>query len=124
MPHIQHDRHQQWYKLSKFLLWKSIPLPVEELSIKTFKAIKKQFLQQGLDYQKQHKNSKLLSCCRLTVSLDPILWLPMIQKEHSRCIRWHLGWRQTQALSPPSKSDADKNARNLMSQHAQPATNA
>ncbi|EIE85463.1 hypothetical protein RO3G_10173 [Rhizopus delemar RA 99-880] len=46
---------------------------VEELSIKTFKAIKKQFLQPGLDYQKQnktkqqqqqqHKNLKLLSCC-------------------------------------------------------------
>jgi L-2-hydroxyglutarate oxidase LhgO len=48
-----------------------------KLSLKAFKAIKKQFLQQGLDYQEQHKNAKLLSCCRPTISLDPILWLPM-----------------------------------------------
>ena len=89
---MQHDRHQQWYKLSKSSLWKSIPPPAEELNIKTFKAIKKQFLQQGLDNQRQHKNSKLLSCCRPTVSLDPILWLPMTRKERSRCIRWRLGW--------------------------------
>ncbi|KAG1548195.1 hypothetical protein G6F49_009974 [Rhizopus delemar] len=92
MPHIQNDRHQQWYKLSKSSLWKIMPPPVEELSLKAFKAIKKQFLQQSLDYQKQCKNSKLLSCCRPTVSLDPILWLPMTRKERSRCIRWRLGW--------------------------------
>ncbi|EIE88785.1 hypothetical protein RO3G_13496 [Rhizopus delemar RA 99-880] len=69
-----------------------MPPPVEELSIKTFKDIKKQLLQQGLDYQKQHKNLKLLSCYRPTASLDPILWLSMTQKERSRCIRWSLGW--------------------------------
>lgn len=69
------------------LTWKSIPPPVEELSIK---AIKKQFLQQDLDYQK-HKTSKLLSYCRQTVSLIPIPWVSMTWKEHSRCIRWRLG---------------------------------
>ena len=41
MPHI-HDRPQQWYKLSKPSLWKSIPPLVKELCIKAFKAIKKQ----------------------------------------------------------------------------------
>ncbi|KAG1053710.1 hypothetical protein G6F43_004228 [Rhizopus delemar] len=58
MPHIQHDRHQQWYKLSKSSLWKRMPPPVEEVSTKAFKTIKKQFLQQGLDNQKQHKKFK------------------------------------------------------------------
>jgi hypothetical protein len=53
---------------------------VEEFNIKIFKAIRKQFLQQALDYQKQHKNSKLTSCCRPTVSLDPDLWLSMTRK--------------------------------------------
>ncbi|KAG0933596.1 hypothetical protein G6F57_010569 [Rhizopus arrhizus] len=80
MPYIQHDRHQQWYKLSKFSLWKIILPPVEELNIKIFKAIRIQFLQQVLDYQKQRKNSKLTSCCRPTVSLDPDLWLSMTRK--------------------------------------------
>ncbi|KAG1040607.1 hypothetical protein G6F43_012255 [Rhizopus delemar] len=60
IPHIQHDRHQQWYKLSKSSLWKIMPPPVEELSLKAFKAIKKQFLQQSLDYQKQRKTAFLL----------------------------------------------------------------
>ena len=45
MPYIQHDRHQQQYKLSKSSLWKSISLSVKELSINSLKAIKKQFLQ-------------------------------------------------------------------------------
>ncbi|KAG1608378.1 hypothetical protein G6F46_011591 [Rhizopus delemar] len=27
-----------------------------------------------------------------SVSLDPILWLPMCYAERSRCIRWRLGW--------------------------------
>ncbi|KAI9309764.1 hypothetical protein BX666DRAFT_1873113, partial [Dichotomocladium elegans] len=37
-------------------------------------------------------NSKLISVCRPTVSLDPILWLPMTREERSRCLRWRLGW--------------------------------
>ena len=38
------------------------------------------------------RNSKLISHCRRSVSLDPILWLPMSNSERSRCIRWRLGW--------------------------------
>ena len=36
--------------------------------------------------------SKLLPCCRPTVSFDPILWLSMTRKERSRCTGWRLGW--------------------------------
>jgi hypothetical protein len=84
IPQIQHDRHQQWYKLSKSSLWKSIPPSVKELNIKVFRTIRKQYLQQGLEYQKRHKNSKLLSCCRSTISLDPAFWLSMTRKERIR----------------------------------------
>ncbi|KAI8969927.1 hypothetical protein BDF20DRAFT_802430, partial [Mycotypha africana] len=37
-------------------------------------------------------NSKLLSACRTSISLDPILWLPMTSEERNRCLRWRLGW--------------------------------
>ncbi|PHZ12829.1 uncharacterized protein RHIMIDRAFT_137672 [Rhizopus microsporus ATCC 52813] len=30
--------------------------------------------------------------CRPTISLDPVLWLPVSKSERSRCIRWRLGW--------------------------------
>jgi hypothetical protein len=36
--------------------------------------------------------SVLLTHCRPTISLDPVLWLPMSKSERSRCIRWRLGW--------------------------------
>ncbi|EPB88091.1 hypothetical protein HMPREF1544_05153 [Mucor circinelloides 1006PhL] len=34
----------------------------------------------------------LLTHCRPTICIDPILWLPMTQGERSRCLRWRLGW--------------------------------
>ncbi|KAL4209705.1 hypothetical protein AB4K20DRAFT_1977725 [Rhizopus microsporus] len=37
-------------------------------------------------------HSKLLSNCRRSISLDPILWLPMSKSERSCCILWRLGW--------------------------------
>ncbi|KAG0765772.1 hypothetical protein G6F57_002471 [Rhizopus arrhizus] len=40
----------------------------------------------------QGKKTKLLSSCRPTITLDPILRLPITHKERSRCIRWRLGW--------------------------------
>ena len=32
------------------------------------------------------------SSYRWSISLDPILWLPMSKAERSCCIRWRLGW--------------------------------
>ncbi|KAI7899082.1 uncharacterized protein BX663DRAFT_439933, partial [Cokeromyces recurvatus] len=40
----------------------------------------------------QQRYSKLVSICRPSLSLDLILWLPMLPIEHSRLIRWWLGW--------------------------------
>ncbi|KAG0943531.1 hypothetical protein G6F57_003911 [Rhizopus arrhizus] len=48
----------------------------------------------------QGKNSRLLSSCRPTITLDPILWLPMIHEESSRCLRWRLGWLPGGAPKP------------------------
>ncbi|KAG1545308.1 hypothetical protein G6F47_006039 [Rhizopus delemar] len=39
-----------------------------------------------------NRTSKQFSNCRRSISIDPILWLPMSKSERSRCIRWRLGW--------------------------------
>lgn len=51
MPHIQHDRHQIWHERSKSSLQKSVPPSDKGFRLKTFKSIKKLFLQQNLDSQ-------------------------------------------------------------------------
>ncbi|KAG1524951.1 hypothetical protein G6F52_003757 [Rhizopus delemar] len=48
----------------------------------------------------QGKNSRLLSSCRPTITLDPILWLPVTHEERSRRIRWRLGWLPGSAPKP------------------------
>jgi hypothetical protein len=53
--------------------------------------LKKTYLKQNLERSFTHKHSKLLVQCRQKISLDPILWLPMVKAERSRCIRWRLG---------------------------------
>ncbi|KAI9474297.1 MAG: hypothetical protein EXX96DRAFT_621933 [Benjaminiella poitrasii] len=61
----------QWYKLIKSPLWSTC---------------------NNLEPRRDGPNSKLLSACRFTLTVDPILWLPMPNIERSRTLRWHLGW--------------------------------
>ncbi|EIE91862.1 hypothetical protein RO3G_16573 [Rhizopus delemar RA 99-880] len=100
MPHIQYTRGHQWYKLSKTALWKLMPPTITDFDIRGFRVIKKKFLHFNLEKQIQGKNSRLLSSCRPTITLDPILWLPMTHEERSRCIRWRLGWLPGGAPKP------------------------
>ncbi|PHZ13565.1 uncharacterized protein RHIMIDRAFT_236619 [Rhizopus microsporus ATCC 52813] len=64
----------------------------DEPDTRSPKAAKQRFLQQNLEIRQRCRNFKLLSSCRRSISLDPILWLPMSKSERSRCIRWRLGW--------------------------------
>ncbi len=100
MPHIQYTRGHQWYRLSKTALWRLMPPTIADLDARGFRAIKKNFLHSNLEKQIQGKNSKLLSSCRPTITLDPILWLPMTHEERSRCLRWRLGWLPGGAPKP------------------------
>ncbi|KAI8647560.1 hypothetical protein BD408DRAFT_408140 [Parasitella parasitica] len=34
----------------------------------------------------------MISTCRPTLVVDPILWLPMTRMERSQVLRWRLGW--------------------------------
>jgi hypothetical protein len=81
MPHIQYTSGHQWYRLSKTALWRLMPPTIADLDARGFRTIEKKFLHSNLEKQIQSKNSKLLSSCRPTITLDPILWLPMTHEE-------------------------------------------
>ncbi|KAG1540170.1 hypothetical protein G6F49_012192 [Rhizopus delemar] len=92
LPYVQYTKGHQWYLLSRTPLWKMALSTTDELDTRSFKAAKRQFLQQNLEIRQQRRTSKQLSHCRRSISIDPILWLPMSKSERSRCIRWRLGW--------------------------------
>ncbi|ORE11537.1 hypothetical protein BCV72DRAFT_324440 [Rhizopus microsporus var. microsporus] len=70
----------------------SVKLYIKEPDTRSLKAAKRRFLQQNLEIRQRCRNSKLLSSCRRSISLDPILWMPISKSERSRCIRWRLSW--------------------------------
>ncbi|KAG0930870.1 hypothetical protein G6F57_011489 [Rhizopus arrhizus] len=65
---------------------------IESLNIRQFNSIFKDFRLENLQKQRDATNSVLISACRPTLSVDPILWLPMSPAERSRLVRWRLGW--------------------------------
>ncbi|EIE75313.1 hypothetical protein G6F46_003108 [Rhizopus delemar] len=85
-------RGHQWYLLSRTSLWKTALSTTDEPDTRSFKAAKRRFLQQNLEICQQCRISKQLSHCRQSISMDPILWLPMSKSECSHCIRWRPGW--------------------------------
>jgi hypothetical protein len=92
LPHIQDQRSSQWYKISKTALCQTLPAPLSPLHTTIFHKYQRIFLQKNLQSTLQKPHSKLLSLCRPTLSVDPIIWLPMTRMERSRCIIWRLGW--------------------------------
>ncbi|KAG0783481.1 hypothetical protein G6F22_008669 [Rhizopus arrhizus] len=83
-----------WYKLSKTPVWQRCCTSsnIESLNIRQFNSIFKDFRLENLQKQRDATNSVLISACRPTLSVDPILWLPMSPAERSRLVRWRLGW--------------------------------
>ncbi|KAG0737707.1 hypothetical protein G6F32_016445 [Rhizopus arrhizus] len=57
---------------------------------RAFAGIRKQYLEDNLADRRNSINSVLLSSCRPTLGIDPILWLPMSNTERSRIVRWRL----------------------------------
>ncbi|KAI8067723.1 uncharacterized protein B0P05DRAFT_552737 [Gilbertella persicaria] len=71
--------------------------------------------------------TKMLSLCRPFLSLDPILWMPMINIERSRLIRWRLEWLPGGSPKPCSCGQhlSHSHAINCLSMHVmlnQPTT--
>ncbi|KAG1195055.1 hypothetical protein G6F70_008529 [Rhizopus microsporus] len=97
------------YALQSQFLLRSLTLPEDALSLslpfgenappnpesldrRSLRPIQREYRQDNLNKKRSTHASVLLMHCRPTISLDPILWLPMSKSERSRCIRWRLGW--------------------------------
>ncbi|KAI9486516.1 MAG: hypothetical protein EXX96DRAFT_604650 [Benjaminiella poitrasii] len=84
-------------------------------------AFLKIFLRNYLKSRHNGLNSKLLSACRPTLTVDPILWLPMSYIERSRTRLWRLGWLlggQPQSLFVPSECSLFPPTCDLLPPHA------
>ncbi|KAI9473545.1 MAG: hypothetical protein EXX96DRAFT_602126 [Benjaminiella poitrasii] len=81
----------QWYKLTMSPLWCTCVPSADTMDTRTFKHLLQTFLQNNLEPRRDGPNSKLLSACRPTLTVDPILWPPMSYIERSRTLRWRLG---------------------------------
>jgi hypothetical protein len=93
LPLIRQPRsHSQWYKLSRSPIWKRCFLNLESLDRRTLRATQREYRQGNLNNKRSTHASVLLTHCRPTISLNPVLWLPISKPERSRCIRWRLGW--------------------------------
>ncbi|KAI8967869.1 hypothetical protein BDF20DRAFT_828855 [Mycotypha africana] len=79
------------------------------------------YRQDNLNAARSAPHSKLIKCCRPTISLDPILWLPMPFIERSRCLRYRLGWLpnnySAHCLHHPSRTLTKDHAIECLNMH-------
>ncbi|KAI9480293.1 MAG: hypothetical protein EXX96DRAFT_175339 [Benjaminiella poitrasii] len=69
----------QWYKLIKSPLWRNCAPSADTMDTRTFKHLRQTFLQNNLESHRDGPNSKLLSACQPTLTVDPIFWLCTIR---------------------------------------------
>ncbi|KAI7902258.1 uncharacterized protein BX663DRAFT_436136, partial [Cokeromyces recurvatus] len=92
LPCINTLQSSQWRKLNNTALTKTLPAPLDSLNTSTLLRHCYNFIARNFQLTLQQRHSKLLSVCRPSLSMDPILWLPMLPIERSQLIRWRLGW--------------------------------
>ncbi|CEP16437.1 hypothetical protein [Parasitella parasitica] len=93
LPNIQTSAsHYQWYKLVSNPLWQKCEPVLDRLDRCTFHTLKREFLQDSYDILCNDPNSQIISNCRPTLVVDPVLWLPMTRIEPSQVHRWRLCW--------------------------------
>ncbi|KAI7851205.1 hypothetical protein BDC45DRAFT_572294 [Circinella umbellata] len=104
-PVLEAQQGSFWSKLKKKSpIIQQLPEVLSNLTSKELKAGIRLFLQNNLNsIRSAVTGSKLLSCCLPNLSVDPIMWLPMTNRERSRCIRWRLGWLPGGRLHPCNK---------------------
>ena len=123
MPHIQHTRGHQWYRLSKIALWRLMPPTITDLDTRDFRAIKKNFLHSDLEKQIQGKNSRLLSSCRPTITWPYFVatndsWR---KKSMYTMASWLVARWSSQTLPLPSQRQSIKTTRHQLPQYASPS---
>ena len=82
----------QWNSLQQSHLWQNLPLPRQDVDLRTLKAEITRFRNNNFKNMLQQPNHQRLAACRPYISIDPILWLPMTTKERSRVVRWRIGF--------------------------------
>lgn len=90
LPYLRSSgSHSLWYKLSKTPVWQNFIASIDgdAFDPRVFTAITQEFLHDNLDKRRNDTNSVLISACRPTLGIDPVLWLPMSPAERSRTIR-------------------------------------
>lgn len=104
LPLIKTSCFFQWLKLTTTALWYQLPTPQVSISQSDFHRTKNQYLENNLEVQLQKWHFKLLSCCRLSSSVNSIIWLLTTCMECKRCIYWWLGWLLDDSLRSCSRN--------------------
>ncbi|KAJ8655018.1 hypothetical protein O0I10_009223 [Lichtheimia ornata] len=93
-PLISNSHVHLWHKLTTTnTIWSHLPPPPQEADRRTLKTtIKKMRLDRFMEMRDDPHSGVMLSFLRLTLTLDPILFLPMTARERSRLLRWRMGW--------------------------------
>jgi len=93
LPHIRlSSSNSNWYHLSKSALWRQCQPTTDAANRRSIQRMSLNRRNEALTKHRASSTHSLLTHCRPTVCIDPILWLPMTQGERSRCLRWRLGW--------------------------------
>ncbi|KAI8971990.1 hypothetical protein BDF20DRAFT_887796, partial [Mycotypha africana] len=92
-PYVKGPSSKSTYlRLSRSPIWNRVQQQ-QSVDHKVLNQCIREFRTETLhELQQPHQNSKLLSACRTSISIDLILWHPMTSEERSRCFRWRLGW--------------------------------
>ena len=93
-PGLEAQKTSYWSKLcNKSPIIQLLLQPSCDACCALLKTTIRQYLTDTLDHiRSSPSKAKLLSCCLPKLGVDPIMWVPMSNKERSRCIRWRLGW--------------------------------
>ncbi|KAI7873535.1 hypothetical protein K492DRAFT_115027, partial [Lichtheimia hyalospora FSU 10163] len=93
-PIISDSQVHLWHKLiTTNTIWNKLPPPPQDSDKHTFKTtVKKMRVEHFMDMRANPHSGILLTNLRTSLSLDPILFLPMTARERSRLLRWRMGW--------------------------------
>ena len=94
LPGLEAQKRSYWSKLcNKSDIVNLLPPPYNDISGTMLKTIIRQYLVDNFEnIRSAPTGAKLLCACLPKLGVDPIMWIPMTNKERSRCIRWRLGW--------------------------------
>ena len=86
---LEAQKSSYWSKLcNKSPTVKLLPQPYSDISPTTLEEIIRQYLTDTFESGRSSPTrTNLLSHCRPKLGVDPIMWIPMANKERSRCIR-------------------------------------